>query len=93
MRGLFEPVLDEQIQVVALIQDVAPDIWIQGRQPTDLAVLFGYELLVKSGDLDIDVELRQVEVGRKALGGVPVAVPLDIKGSRFVAPVDLIEVQ
>ena len=63
-----------------------------GQSP-DLAVLLGHELLVEGRDLDVEVELGQVEVGREALGRVALAVPVDVEGRGLVAPLDLVEVQ
>ena len=59
---LLETVLDEQVQVVALVEDLASDVRIERRQPPHLAVLLGHELLVEGRDLDVEVELGQVEV-------------------------------
>jgi hypothetical protein len=93
LGGLLESVFDEQVQVVALIEDLASHVRIERREPADLAVLLGHELLVQGRDLDVEIEIPQVEVRRESLRRIPVAVPVDLEGRRFVVPVDLIEVQ
>ena len=62
-------------------------------QAPGLAVLLGNELLVKGRDLYVEIERRQVEVGREPLGGVALTVPIDVERGRLVLPGDLIEVQ
>jgi hypothetical protein len=89
----LEPVLEQQAEVVALIEDLAPDVGIERAQPADLAVLLRDQLLVEGRDLDVEVELGEVEVRREALSGLAPLVPRDVEGRRFVAPLDRVEVQ
>lgn len=93
LRRFLQPVLDQQVQVVALIQDLALDVGVELVQPPNLAVLLRYEFLVEGRDLDVEIEVGQVEVGREPLGGNPVPVPIDIERRRFVGPRDPIEVE
>jgi len=90
---LFEPVFHEEVQVVLLVQDLALHVRVQLLQAPYFPVLLGHELLVERGDLYIEVEGRQVEVGREALRRYTFAVPLDIEGGGLVCPIDAIEVQ
>jgi hypothetical protein len=89
----FQPVLDQEVHVVALIEDLAAHVRIERHKPPDLAVLLGDELLIERCDLDVEVEVGQVEVGCEALARVAVPVPFDIETGGFVAPRDLIEVE
>jgi hypothetical protein len=93
LRGLFEAVLDQKVEVIALVEDLALHVRIQLHEPPGLAVLLGDQLLVQRRDLDIEIEGGQVEVGREALRGAPAAVPFDVEGRGLVAPVDLVEVE
>jgi hypothetical protein len=90
---LLESIFHQQGEIVTLVEDLAPHIWIQLAQATDLAVLLGNELLVQRGDLDVEVELREVEIRREALGRVPVPVPRDLEAAGLVLPPDFVEIQ
>src|SRR5207249_2154564 len=95
VQGLFpvQTVLLEKRQVIALIEDLDLDARVELAQSPDLAVLPGDELLVHRRDLDVEIEVRKVEVRRESLGDGAVFVPLDVEGTGFVLPVDLIEVE
>jgi hypothetical protein len=93
LLGFLEPVLDEKSQIVPLVEDLCLDVRIEGAQPADLAVLLGDELLVERRDLDVDVEVREIEVRREALCRLAVGIPGDVEGRWLVLPRDLIEVQ
>src|SRR5215210_2312874 len=90
---VLEAVLRHERQIVALIEDLALHIRVQLAQPTDLSVLLRHQLLVQRRDLDVEVVLRQVEVGRETLDDPAVLVPLEIERRRLVVPGDLIEVE
>jgi hypothetical protein len=93
LRWFLEPVLQEQIEVVALVEDSTTDVGIERAQTPDLAVLLGDQLLIQRGYLDVEIELGEIEVGGEALGDGPRAVPGDVERRRLVAPLDLIEVE
>jgi hypothetical protein len=93
LRRLLQPVLDQEIQVVTLVQDPALDARVELEQTADLAILLGDELLVKGRDFDVEVERPQVEVGRETLGWIAVAIPRDLECRGFVIPLDLVEVE
>jgi hypothetical protein len=92
-RLVLEAVFQQEVRVVTLVQDLAFHVGVELMQPADLAVLLGDELLVQSRDLDVDVELGKVEVGREAVRDVAGAVPVDVERGRLVEPLDLIEVE
>src|SRR6266550_4102996 len=92
-RRVLQAVLGHQGQVVALIEDLAPDLRVPLAETPDLAVLLGHELLVEGGDLQVEVELGKVEIGGEALPDMPVAIPGDVERGRLVGPLDLVEVQ
>jgi hypothetical protein len=62
LRRLLQAVFDQEVQVIALVQDLALDVRIQLLEAPSLAVLLGYELLVEGRDLDVDIERREIEV-------------------------------
>src|SRR5262245_42581498 len=90
---VLEAVLRHQRQVVTLVEDLAVDAGVQLAQAADLPVLLGHQSLVERRDLDVQVVLGKVEVGREPLHHVAVPVPLEIERRGLVLPVDLIEVQ
>jgi len=76
-RFALESVLGNQMQIVALVEDLDLDTGIQLAELPDLSVLSGHQLLVHRGYLDVSVLIRKVEIRREQLGRATVAVPLD----------------
>ncbi len=93
LRRRFEAVLHQQLEVVALVQDLDLDLRVQLHQAACLPVLLGDQLLVERGDLDVEVVRREVEVGRERLRRVALAVALEHERARLVLPVDRVEVE
>jgi len=91
-RG-FESVLHEQAEVVPLVEDLAPHLWVPLAETADLAVLLRDQLLVEGRDLDVLVVRGEVEVGGEPLGDVALGVPVDVEGAGLVVPFDLVEVE
>ena len=91
--SFLEPVLDEKIQVVALIEDLAADLWVELAEPSNLAILASNQFLIHRGYLDELILFRQVEVRPKELHGVAVVVPFDCELARFVIPGDVVEIE
>jgi hypothetical protein len=69
------------------------DVRVELAKAPDLAVLLGHQPLVEGGDLDVEVEPRQVEVGAEVPDGAAGGVPLDGEGGRLVLPLDPVEVE
>jgi hypothetical protein len=90
---IFQTVLEQQVHVVALVEDLALDVGVELLQAAYLAVLLRHELLVERRDLDVEIELRKVEVGREAVRDVARSIPIDVERRRFVEPLDLVEVE
>jgi hypothetical protein len=93
LRGLLEAVLDQQVEVVALVEDLDVDLGMELSQTPYLAVLLGHQLLVERGDLDVQVVGRQIEVGAERLGGLAEAIPFERERAGFVLPDDPVEVE
>ena len=93
LRRRLEPVLHEEVQVVALVEHLDVHLGIQLREPARLAVLLGDQLLVQRGDLDVEVVRREVEVRAERLRRVAVAVGFEHERARLVLPVDGVEVE
>jgi hypothetical protein len=90
---LLEPVFDQQIVEIPLVEDLASNIRIELPETADLAVLLGDELLVHRGDLDVEIILRQIKVWPELLCDDPCCVPLDGERTWLVLPDDVVEVQ
>src|SRR5204863_8520031 len=93
LRRRLEPVLHEQMQVVALVQHLDADLGVQLAEPAGLAVLLRDELLVERRDLDVEVVRRQVEIGTERLHGTAVTVAFQRERARLVGPFDAVEVE
>ena len=74
LRRRLEPVLHEQVQVVALVEHADRDLGMLLDEAARLAVLLRHELLVQRGDLDVEVVRGQVEVGGERLHRPAVAI-------------------
>lgn len=79
LTRLFETVFHEKVQVVALVKDLALDVWIKLSQPSHLSVLLSNELLIESSYLDVEIILREIEIGSEPLSGNSVTIPFDIE--------------
>jgi hypothetical protein len=96
LRGvglILQTVLEQEVHVVALVEDLALHVGIKLLKPAHLAVLLGDELLVERRDLYVEVELREIEIGREAVGHVAGAIPVDVERGRLVEPLDLVEIE
>jgi len=82
-----------EVEVVALIEDLAPDVWVVFPEQPDLPVLLGDEFLAHCGDLDEQVFVGEIEVGREEPGGHPVLPEFDGERLRLVEPFDSVEVE
>jgi hypothetical protein len=91
-RGL-QPVLDQQVEVVALVEELDLDVGVELPQATGLAVLLRHQLLVQRGDLDVEVVAGEVEVGTEGLDRASLLVPLKRELRGLVLPVDAVEVE
>ena len=80
--------LEQQHPEVPRVEQLDLDVRVQLAQPAQLAVLLAHELLLERRELDVQVEVGQVEVGREALDDVAVEVPADREGVRLVGPAD-----
>ena len=86
-------VLEQERLEVARVEELDAHVRVELAQPAQLAVLLAHQALLERRQLDIEVELRQVEVGREALHDGPVEVEEDGEGARLVAPLDLVVVE
>ena len=94
MLHLERPVagLDQQLLVVLPVQQANVDLGVELAQQAQLAVLRRYQRLLHRRQLDIEVVLGQVEVGREHLCHA-FAFPGDREGDRFVVPADPVVVE
>src|SRR5690606_7841175 len=93
MIRLFEAVLDHQVQVVALVEDLAADPGMGLLELAHLPVLLGDELLVHGRDLDEEIVVREIEVGSEPLDRFSIVVELDGERLGLVLPGDAVEVE
>src|SRR5680860_1844631 len=93
LRRWLEAVLDQQVQVVALVEHLDPGARVELAEPARLAILLGHELLVERRDLDVEVVRAEIEVGRETLHRVVVDVAFEGERPRLVLPVDAVEVE
>jgi len=68
MIRFLESVFDNQMEIVALVENFASDVGVDGLETADLLVLLGHEFLVHGRDLDEQVIVGKIEVGREPLG-------------------------
>ncbi|MEA2001283.1 MAG: hypothetical protein U9N84_05275, partial [Actinomycetota bacterium] len=92
IRWLLQTVLDEEAEVVALVKDFALDLRVHFPEETYLLVLFGHKLLTHGRYLDVQVVLREVEIGSEELCRLAILEP-NCELARFIVPVDFVEIQ
>jgi hypothetical protein len=93
LTGFLEAVLDEEVQVITLVEDLAAQMRIQLSQPPNFAVLLGHELLAHRGDLDEQILVGKVEIRSKELAGCAFVIPFDGELLRLVLPRDIVEIE
>ena len=87
------PYFKIKILQVLLVKHLDVDVRIDLAQQPDLAVLLGHQRLLHGGQLDVQVELRQVEVRREGLQHASRRVPRDGEAVRLVLPGDAVEIE
>jgi hypothetical protein len=89
----FEAVFLNQVEIIPLVEDLAPDARIEAPEGPYFSVLLGDELLAHRGDLNEEVVVGKVEVGSEILVGPPFAVPGDRESPRLILPGDSVEIE
>ncbi len=92
-RQVDAPVLEQQRSEVLAVEQLDAHHRVQLTEPAQLAVLLAHQALLQRGQLEVQVEFGQVEVGREALNDITVEVPQDREGPRLVLPRDLVVVE
>src|SRR5439155_5076997 len=90
---LRQVVLGEKLPEVPVVQQLDLHVRIELPQAPQLAVLARDQALLHPRDLDVEVEVGDVEVGREALGHAPVLVPGQVERARLVLPAQPVEVE
>src|ERR1022692_3959752 len=90
---LRQAVLEDQVFEILLIEDLHGQVRIQLPQQPDLAVLARHQRLFHGGEFHVQIELRQIEIGRERFGNASLRIPLYRKIARLVLPGDAVEIQ
>ena len=90
---VFKSVLLDQVQIVPLVEDLAPHIRVELAEHADFGILFRDQFLAHRGYLDVEDVIGQEEIRREVLPRSTVAIPGDREGSRLVKPGDAVEIQ
>jgi hypothetical protein len=90
--GLLQAVLHDQMEIVALVEDLASDVGVIFLELANLLVLFGHQLLVHRGDLHEQVVVGEKEVGCEELDGLTV-FEVDREAPCLVLPRDPVEIE
>jgi hypothetical protein len=89
----FEAVLDQQVEIVALVKHFALNVRMVLSEKPHLSVLLRHELLTHRRDLYVDVILREVEVRPEVSDWISVVIPFESECVWLVFPVDSVEIQ
>lgn len=81
-----------KVEVIALIEDLAPDIGVILLQLSDLLILLGYELLIHCRDLNEQLIVRKIKVRSEEFHRLPIFVS-DRETAWFVVPRNSIEIK
>ncbi len=92
-RTVVQPVLQQEVEIVALVEHLAAHVGVELAQAADLAILLSDQPLIHRGDLDVNTLISQIEVGSEVLGGVIVLVELYWKRRRLILPIDTVEIE
>jgi hypothetical protein len=91
--GPLEAVFLNQVEIIPLVEDLAPDARIKTPECPYFSVLLGDELLAHRGDLNEEVVVGKVEVGSEVLVGPPFCVPGDGECPGLILPGDSVEIE
>lgn len=78
---------------ILLVEDLDIHLRVELLEASDLAVLLGDEFLAHRGQLYVQVELREVEIGREVRQDVAFAIPMQRKRTRLILPLDAVVLQ
>ena len=90
--GRMVAVLRQQLVDIALVEETDVDLGIQLLQPSELAVLLRDQALAHRGQLEVQVEIREIEVRREHFADLAVLLVQDER-PWLVLPGDAVEVQ
>ena len=93
LRRQLEPVALREPLDVPSVEELHTDVRVQPLDLAQLSVLPGDEGLLHDGDLDEEVLLGEVEVGRERADHAAVRVALENEGVRLVVPRDAVVVE
>src|SRR5262245_63542303 len=93
LRREVEPVALREALDVAAVEELHPHVGIELPQLAQLPVLAGDERLLHHRDLDVEILLREVEVGRERLDDAALLVALEHERARLVLPGNAVEVE
>src|SRR5204863_942318 len=93
LGGRGQAVLEDQVTVVAVVEQLDLDVRVQLAQAAQLAVLLRDQALFERRQLDVEIQFRQVEVGRESLHHPAVVGVAQRKAMWLVLPGQLIEVE
>src|SRR5207253_3378390 len=83
LGGEFESVSLGQTLDVALVEELDPDAGVPLLELAHLPVLLRYERLLHHGDLDVEILVGEVEVGREPLEAAALGVLLEHEPPRL----------
>lgn len=92
-RTVVQPVLQQEVEIVALVEDLAAHVGVELTQAANLAILLSDQPLVHRGDLDVDALISQIEVGGEVLRRIIVLVEVYWKRRRLILPIDTVEIE
>ena len=93
LRGELQPVALREPLDVPPVEELHAHVGIEALNLAKLAVLARHERLLHDRDLDEEVLLREVEVGREGTDDASVLVPLEDEGVRLVVPRNAVVVE
>ena len=86
-------VFEEQVLIIPAIVDLALDLRVEFAQSFYLTILLRYQFLVHGSNLDEEIVLREIEIGRKFRSRITLMVPAYIEAHRFIQPFYVIEIK
>lgn len=89
----MQAVFCHQIRQVAVVENFYIHVGVELLETAQLAIFLCDQMLAHGRELDVEVEIGQVKVGRKRFFHVAVRVPFEGKGARFIFPTDAIKIQ
>lgn len=90
---LIHAVFDHHVAEIASLEQFHVNVWVKLSETSDLSVFSSDQLWAQRCELNVEIFIHQIEVGRKCFNHMAIVVPRQRKCAWFVLPIDPVVVE